>query len=422
MSKVQIELPPKLIPIFSTSNVRYRSSWGGRGSSKTRTFALMTAIKGYMYAEAGVSGLILGAREFMNTLSESSMEEIKQAIRSVPFLKSYYEMGENYIRTRNRRVSYGFAGLRHNLDSIKSKARILLCWVDEAETVSEIAWRKLLPTVRENGSEVWVTWNPERRDSATSKRFRHEEIYDPITGDLIGVGCEMNYLDNPWFPQELEIERRQDQANQDDATYRWIWEGDYLELSEAQIFRNKYEIKDFTPDPQKWDGPYQGLDFGFANDPTAGTRSWIYEDCLYIEYEAGAVGLELDDTKPFLCKKIPEFEKYPTYADNARPESISHLKGKGLYRIRACEKGKGSVEDGIEHIKSFRKVYIHSRCKETINEFRNYSYKKDRLTDEVLPIIVDTFNHYIDSIRYALEKVMKRQTGLKIDPSILNGF
>ena len=88
MSKVQIELPPKLIPLFSTPNIRYRSSWGGRGSAKTRSFALMTAIKGYMYAEAGVSGLILGAREYMNSLSDSSMEEIKQAIRSVPFFKS----------------------------------------------------------------------------------------------------------------------------------------------------------------------------------------------------------------------------------------------------------------------------------------------------------------------------------------------
>lgn len=396
MTTVQIEIPPKLIPLFSHPNLRYKSSWGGRGSGKTRTFALMTAIKGYMFAEAGISGMILGAREFMNSLSDSSMEEIKQAISSVPFLNNYYEMGENYIRTKNRRVSYGFAGLRHNLDSIKSKARILLCWVDEAETVSEIAWRKLLPTVRENDSEVWVTWNPERRDSATSTRFRHEQIFDD-SGKLIGMGVEMNYTDNPWFPDVLEIERRRDQANQDDATYRWIWEGDYLEMSEAQIFKNKYEVKEFTPDPEKWDGPYQGLDFGFANDPTAGTRSWIHDDCLYIEYEAGKVGLELDDTVDFLSAHIPDIEKYALYADNARPESISHLKRKGLPKIKACEKGKGSVEDGIAFIKSFRKVYIHPRCVQTLNEFRNYSYKKDRLTDEVLPIIVDAWNHYIDS-------------------------
>ena len=120
MSKTKIELPPKLIPLFSEHGLRYRTSKGGRGSGKTRTFALMTAIRGYMSAEQGQSGVILSAREHLNSLADSSMEEIKQAIRSVPFLDNYYEMGENYIRTKNRLVSYVFAGLRHNLDSIKS--------------------------------------------------------------------------------------------------------------------------------------------------------------------------------------------------------------------------------------------------------------------------------------------------------------
>nr|UYL17236.1 MAG: terminase large subunit [Caudoviricetes sp.] len=426
MSKTQIEIPPKLIPVFTTPNVRYRSSWGGRGSGKTRTFALMTAIKGYMFAELGVSGTVLCAREFMNTLADSSMEEIKQAIRSVPFLANYYEMGENYIRTKNKNVTYSFCGLRHNLDSIKSKARILLCWVDEAETVSEVAYRKLLPTVREeitmpDGtlyiSEIWLTWNPERRDSPTSTRFRHDEILDPETGELIGMCAEMNYTDNPWFPHVLELERKRDLANLDDVTYRWIWEGAYLEMSEAQIFKGKYERKDFTPDPQKWNGPYIGLDFGFSQDPTACVKVWIHDDSLWIEHEGGKVGLELDDTVEYLKKKIPDIHRYTVYADSARPESISHLKKKGLPRIRSVEKGKGSVEDGIEFIKSFKRVYIHSRCKETLNEFRDYSYKKDRLTDEVLPIIIDKNNHYIDALRYSIEKVMKRGMGLNINIS-----
>lgn len=410
MSKVQIELPPKLIPVFSTPNVRYRSSWGGRGSGKTRTFALMTAIKGYMFAEAGVSGLILGAREFMNTLSESSMEEIKQAIRSVPFLKSYYEMGENYIRTKNRRVSYGFAGLRHNLDSIKSKARILLCWIDEAETVSEIAWRKLLPTVREDGSEVWVTWNPERRDSATSKRFRHDQIFDEQTGELIGVGCEMNYSDNPWFPEVLEIERRQDQLNQDDATYRWIWEGDYLELSEAQIFRNKYKVEAFSEDLWKSaDRLFFGADFGFANDPSTLIRSFILDNTLYIEYEAFGVGVELDEMAQFY-ESVPLSRDWPIKGDCSRPETISFLRRQG-FNIDAAEKWQGSVEDGIAHIKGFDKVVIHTRCKHTLEEFRNYSYKKDRLTDEVLPIIIDKWNHGVDAIRYSLDGYIMARGG-----------
>jgi phage terminase large subunit len=83
-----------------------------------------------------------------------------------------YEVGEKYIRTKDRRIEFAFIGLRHNLDSVKSKAQILLLWVDEAEPVSEKAWSKAIPTVREEGAEIWVTWNPERKNSATHKRFR----------------------------------------------------------------------------------------------------------------------------------------------------------------------------------------------------------------------------------------------------------
>ena len=138
--KARIELPTKLIPVF-TGPARYRGAWGGRGSGKTRGFALMSAVRAYMFAEAGVSGTVLCAREYMNSLEDSSMEEIKQAIRETPWLNDYFEIGERFIRTKNRRVDYTFCGLRHNLDSIKSKARVLIAWVDEAEGVSEIAWQ-----------------------------------------------------------------------------------------------------------------------------------------------------------------------------------------------------------------------------------------------------------------------------------------
>ena len=167
MTTATIELPPKLVPVFS-GEARYRGSYGGRGSAKTRSFALMTAVKGYQFGMAGTHGQILCAREHLNSLDESSMEEIKTAIRSVPWLDNYYDIGEKYIRSKDGNVKYTFAGLRHNLDSIKSKARILLCWIDEAEPVTEEAWRKLIPTIREEGSEIWVTWNPESKRSATN--------------------------------------------------------------------------------------------------------------------------------------------------------------------------------------------------------------------------------------------------------------
>lgn len=401
MTTAKLELPPKLIPVFSEPSSRYRGAYGGRGSGKTRTFALMTAVRGYQLAESGESGLILCAREFMNSLDESSLEEIKQAIASVDWLADYYEVGEKYVRTKNRRIRYVFSGLNRNLDSIKSKAKILLAWVDEAEGVGEAAWRKLIPTVREEGSELWVTWNPELDGSATDKRF----LKDPPDDSII---VDMNYWDNPFFPDTLEQERLSDQRRLDPQTYSHIWEGSYLENSDKQVLSGKYEVREFTPGAD-WDGPYHGLDWGFANDPTAAVRCWVHDECLWIEFEAGDVGLELDDTGPFLRSRIEGIEKYVVRADCARPESISHVKRRadGLPRLEAAPKWSGSVDDGIAHLRSYRRIIIHTRCTETAREARMYSYKVDRITGDVKPDVADAHNHYIDAIRYSLSPLIR---------------
>ncbi|OCG58721.1 PBSX family phage terminase large subunit [Gilliamella sp. GillExp13] len=406
MTTAQIQLPKKLISVFVAENVRYRGAYGGRGSAKTRSFALMTAIKGYQFAEAGVSGVILCAREFMNSLADSSMEEVKQAIRSVDWLADYYDIGQNYIRTKNGLVSYVFCGLRHNLDSIKSKARILLCWVDEAENVSEIAWRKLTPTVRETNSEIWVTWNPETEGSPTDVRFRQKPPENAII-------VEMNYNDNPFFPDVLEQERLNDLARLDYASYAWIWEGAYLENSDKQVLSGRYVVEEFDDNLHKQaDRLLFGADFGFANDPNTLIRSFILNDCLYIEYEAYGVNIELDEI-PAFYDSVPESRKWPIKGDCSRPETISHIKRKG-FNISAAKKWQGSVEDGIAYLRGFKKIIIHPRCKHTATEARLYSYKTDKMTGEVLPIIEDKNNHCWDAVRYSLDGYIKhkRSAGL----------
>lgn len=400
MATANLEIPPKLIPVF-TGKARFRGAYGGRGSAKTRTFALMTAVRGYMAAQQGQSGVILCAREHLNSLDESSLEEVKQAIRSVPWLNDYYEIGEKYVRTKNRLVSYVFAGLRTNLDSIKSKARILIAWIDEGEQVSEVAYQKLLPTVREEGSEVWVTWNPEKDGSPTDTRFRKKL---PDSAKI----AEVNYPDNPWFPATLEAQRAEDQRRLDPATYAWIWEGAYLENSDAQVFHGKIHVEEFEP-AKGWDGPYYGGDFGFSQDPTAAVEIWIHGDDLCIHREAFKIGLELDDTAAFVCAKIPGFDGENSRWDSARPESISHLKRHGLPRIQSVKKWPGSVEDGIQFLRSFRRIVIHPRCENMRKEARMYSYKVDRLTGDVTSKVVDDHNHGWDAVRYAVQPMIKRQ-------------
>jgi len=341
---------------------------------------------------------ILCTRELQVSIKESFWAEVKKAIATQPFLAAHYEVGESYIRGRNG-TEFIFRGLRTNMSAIKSMADIDLAIVEEAEDVPEASWRELTPTIRSINSEIWVVWNPRASDSPVDKRFRKNASADTLL-------AECHYYDNPWFPPVLDAERRRDQQRLDPATYAHIWEGAYLEQSNAQILANKVRVAEFTPG-EDWDGPYFGLDFGFAQDPTAAVKCWAHNDSIYIEYEAGKVGLELDATAAFLQAAIPGIERHTIRADSARPESISFLRRHGLPNITAVKKWSGSVEDGIAYLRGRQEIVIHPRCRETIQESRLYSYKTDRLTGDILPQIVDAHNHFWDSTRYALEPMMR---------------
>lgn len=219
MTAVQVPLPPKLIPVFD-GEADVRGAFGGRGSGKTRSFAMMTAIRCYMWDQAQREGVILCGRQYMNSLADSSLEEIKAAISSQSWLAQHFEIGEKYIKTVSGRITYVFSGLDRSIDSIKSKSRILLCWVDEAEPVTETAWSILDPTLREEDSELWVTWNPRSKRSSTHKRFR--ESSDPRYKVI-----EMNWRDNPRFPAILERKRQRDLKERPDQ-YAHVWEGDFV--------------------------------------------------------------------------------------------------------------------------------------------------------------------------------------------------
>lgn len=227
MTTQQVKLPAKLVPVFA-GEADVRGSHGGRGSAKSRSFAKMTAVKALIWDAAGREGIILCARQFMNSLADSSMEEVKAAIRSEPWLASAFDIGETYIRTKSGRIKYVFSGLDRNIDSIKSTSRILLAWVEEAENVIEGAWVKLIPTLREEDSELWLTWNPENENSATNKRFRNST--DKRTKII-----EMNWRDNPWFPKILDRQRLKDFAERPHI-YGHIWEGEYLSAIEGAYF------------------------------------------------------------------------------------------------------------------------------------------------------------------------------------------
>ena len=225
---LDIHLPPKLIPVFS-GPAFVRGAYGGRGAAKTQNFAMMTAVRAHMWDMAGRQGVIVCGRQHLNSLDDSSMAEVKMAIESEPSLRPYFDIGERYIRTVSRRINYVFSGMDNTtIASIKSKSKILLLWADEAEPITDDVWIVVLPTLRQEDSELWVTWNPARKGSATDKRFRN-------TDDPLYKIVEMNWRDNPRFPDILERQRAHWQVSDPD-TYDHVWEGAYATAIRGAYF------------------------------------------------------------------------------------------------------------------------------------------------------------------------------------------
>lgn len=321
MSTVRLELPPKLIPVF-TGPARYRGAYGGRGSAKTRSFAKMTAVQGLRFAAAGQDGSIVCGREFMNSLDESSLAEVKAAIASEPWLAAGYDVGEKYIRTKDRRISFDFVGLRHNLDSIKSRARIRLLWVDEAEPVSEVAWTKAIPTVREEDAEIWVTWNPERKKSPTHLRFRH----DPPGESKI---VELNWRDNPWFPTFLDKTRLEDKQKRPDQ-YDHIWEGDYVTVVEGAYFA-----------AQLTEAKAQGRIGNVSRDPLMTIRA---------VWDIGGTGAKADACAIWICQFVGrEIRILDYYEAVGQPLSVhvQWLRDRGWGKALCILPHDGSTHDKV---------------------------------------------------------------------------
>lgn len=379
---LSIDTPRWSLPLLKPC--RYKGVKGGRGSGKSHERAESLVEQAIL--RPGLK--VVCIREIQKSLKFSAKALIESKIQKFG-LSRLFEITRDEIRTPGGGLII-FQGMQdHTADSIKSLEGFDIAWVEEGQSLSHHSFQLLRPTIRAPGSEIWVTWNPEQPTDAVDAFFNEAIANGSDEVCLVHV----NYYDNPHLPDELRREMEYDRKY-NPQSFGHVWLGEYNTKNEAQIFRGKYEEKAFTP-RDDWDGPYFGLDFGFSQDPTAAVKCWIYDGCLYIERDYGKIGLELDDTAPILRQHLPGIEKYVVRADSARPESISYLKRHGLPRITGVQKGKGSVEDGIEFIKSFKRVFIHPDAAATLREFKLYSYKTDRLSGDVLPVVLDENNHCI---------------------------
>jgi phage terminase large subunit len=285
----------------------------------------MTAVRAVMLAQEGKTGVIVCGREYMNSLEESSFAEVKASIESEPWLLDRFEIGEKYIRTKDRRINYVFCGLRHNLGSIKSKARIHIMWVDEAEPVSEEAWKIIIPTVREEDSELWITWNPERKKSATNIRFREKP---PKNSKIV----ELNWRDNPKFPKVLEEERNADLEDRPDD-YDHIWEGDYVTARSGAYFAKSLSV-----------ARYEGRIGRVAADPLMSLRAF---------WDIGGTGQRADACsiwiEQFIGKEIRSLAYYEAVGQDLATH-IAWLRDNGYEKAHQVLPHDGAQHEKIERI------------------------------------------------------------------------
>jgi len=382
-----IDTPRAFLPLLKPS--RYKGAHGGRGSGKSYFFVDLLIERCIMEKTD-----VVCLREIQKSLDKSVKKLIEERIESLG-VGSLFEVQQSQIK-----APYGgiiiFQGLQdHTADSIKSLQGFKVAWVEEAQSLSQRSLDLLRPTMREKDSEIWFSWNPDSINDPVDAFLRCEE---PPPDAIV---IEVNFTDNPNFPEVLRAEMEYDRKRDFDK-YMHVWQGKYKKQSQALVFKN-WKVEEFES-PKEAIFRF-GADWGFAVDPSVLVRANIEGRRLYIDYEAYMVGCEIDQL-PDLFDRVPDSRKWFITADSARPETISYMQKHGYPKISAAIKGAGSIEDGIEFLLTYD-IIVHPRCVETIKELSTYSYKVDKLTGEVLSVLSDKDNHVIDALRYACEGARK---------------
>ncbi len=377
---------------------------GGRGSTKS-SFAAISIIYGIV-RDPDANALVF--RKVGDTVRTTVLETLLWAI-SVLKLDRYFSHTKSpaeitYLPTGQKIIMKGLDDPL-KIKSIKvKKGYFKFLWFEEGAEFSNMEEIRNVRQSVQRGNGVFfdfITYNPPNDPAA----WVNTECEVEEDGKIVHSST---YLDVPhdWLGDKF-IDDAEKLKKRDPMKYEHEYMGIAVGRAEQIIFHNKWHEKDFeTPETKyMFQGRFfYGADWGFANDPTALVRSYMMiehgEKNLYIDYEVGGARVELDDI-PRLFNKVPDVKRWKIYADCSRPETISHIRHKG-YNIDGAPKWSGSVEDGVEYLLSFDNIYIHPRCVKTIEEFKKYSYKVDKVTQEILPVIVDDWNHYIDALRYSL--------------------
>jgi len=390
----QAEFPQKLSILFDPA--RYKVLYGGRGGAKSWGVARALLIIGARKATR-----ILCAREFQTSIKDSVHKLLSDQIFAMG-LQNFYEITQTAIRGING-TEFSFAGLKNNVANIKSYEGCDIAWVEEAQTTSKMSWNVLIPTIRKEGSEIWITFNPELETDETYKRF----VVDPPENSIVQ---RVNWSDNPWFPETLRLEKDALYARDREA-YNTIWEGVCRQTVDGAIFAKEMQQAEFEGritrvpyDPIK---PVMAVfDIGWADATAVWFLQFIGMETRLIRY------YETTQTtmSQILAKMqtfgyvydtlyLPHDAQNKTLAANGR--SIEEIVRAAGYNVRIID--RTPITDSINAARTiFPKCYFdRENCHEGLQCLRHYRYdvNPDTGTFSQKPLH-DNYSHGADAFRY----------------------
>lgn len=398
---IPIFIGQKFLRLFEPA--RHKAFFGGRGSAKSHSFA--TALSAISSRE---TKRIVCARQFQNSIRDSVKELLEQKMVDMQ-IATQFQVYQREIVHKVTESRFTFIGLDRNPDSAKSLEGADICWVEEARTINQRSMEILIPTIRAPGSELWWSWNPEFRNDPVDYYFRGPN--PPPDSIIVEVGIE----DNPWFFQTPLAQEMWFMQQGNYERYLHIWRGGYDDGYETKIFSNVVVAHlDFVPEHF---APRYGMDFGFGQDPSFITKSYVNEERkeIYIQKEAsGRVPLR---QLPAMMDSVIDSRDDLIKADSSQPMTIEHLQAQG-FNIIGAKKGPGSVKAGINWLQGFR-IIIDPDCEGMREEARLYSWQIDRLTRKRLSVPVDANNHGWDSLRYGTEDVQLVEAEVDEDDGVM---
>lgn len=396
---MDIKLDPKVfndtyLPMLFDYSYRYECYYGGAGSGKSHFIWQKMVVKGLQSKRK-----FLIVRKVGNTHRDSTFQMLKDTLQ---FFKIYDQCKVNKtdmtIEFMNGTI-FIFKGMDDS-EKIKSVANITDIFYEEVTegTLEDVSQLDLRLRAKADNLQMFFAFNPVSKDNFVYKYFHRDNPESTPTNMYV---LKTTYKDNKFLPQSY-VDSLEQMKDSNPVYYKIYVEGEFASLDKL-IFPN-VEVKEMDKD-EVGGVLCCGLDFGYTNDPTAFTAFMLNQEkrVIYVFDEF----YEYNMTNNMIAGKIIEkgYYKAKIKADRQEKKSIDELKRDyNISRITGCNKGKGSVLQGIQYLQQF-KIYVHPSCENHISEFRNYSWLKSKQTGEYTNDPIDKFNHLMDAMRYASQIV-----------------